>query len=357
MSDHIHHEKSTLELFPDELFLELFSFIKPIDLYYSFSGLNSRLNNILHDIDIYIHIINNDQCEQYKNCMDFFASQIIYLAIDCHWTCLSYEINLRPFINLQSLHLPMPSEEQCRDIRPQYFSHLTHLTINNNTFKLILFSLKSFPNLISCHVQRVYSSIIYRIEPVQLCLTLQSLHLYFCSINDLFDILQFVPNLKYLEIGSTSINESLPCSEIKHKHLAHLKVKLLQLEPYLEILLMSMPNLSRLEFLWNGYQQPWGVTGKFDFEKFACILDKNSNSLKRVDINLRLFECDYDIETIRCLNPQWFSLLSIERILDDDSVFITTKRLSSNTKEIMIMNLLQSTYMTQRNKRVSRAKS
>ncbi len=120
---------------------------------------------------------------------------------------------------------------------------------------------------------------------------------------------------------------------------------------------MSMPNLSRLEFLWNGYQQPWGVTGKFDFEKFACILDKNSNSLKRVDINLRLFECDYDIETIRCLNPQWFSLLSIERILDDDSVFITTKRLSSNTKEIMIMNLLQSTYMTQRNKRVSRAKS
>ena len=79
ISDYKRHAKSTLELLPDELFLELFSFIKPIDLYLSFVDLNSCLNNILHDI----HIANNDYHEQYEICLNYFSSQIGSLAVDC----------------------------------------------------------------------------------------------------------------------------------------------------------------------------------------------------------------------------------------------------------------------------------
>ena len=58
ISDSISHEGSTLELFPDELLLELFSFIKPSDLYHGFVNLNQRLKIQLFiyekEINIYI---------------------------------------------------------------------------------------------------------------------------------------------------------------------------------------------------------------------------------------------------------------------------------------------------------------
>jgi hypothetical protein len=356
MSDYICSKYSTLEIFPTELFIELFSFIKPIDLYIGFLNLNSRINTILHSISIHIHIVNNEYYEQHKDSMNYFANQIIYLAIDCHWSYLSNNISLRSYPNLRSLHLPMASHNQCQEIQPKYLPFLTNLTIHDIAFKSILFSLNKFSNLLTCHVLRVYSSIIYRIESNQFCLTLQSLHLYFCTIHDLFDILQFIPNLNYLEVILASMNETVPYLDIKHKNLSHLKVKLRQLDPDLEVLLESMPNLSRLEFLWNDYYH-WDVGKNFDFEKFADILDKHSNSLKHIDINLRLFKLDCNIDIIRCLNPQWFSLLSIQRILSDGSMFISTKRLAVNTEENMIKNLLQSTYMIQRNKRIDQTKT
>ncbi|CAF4047201.1 unnamed protein product [Rotaria sordida] len=358
MCNYISHEISTLELFPDELFLELFSFINPIDLYHGFINLNSRLNNILNDIRICIHIINDDQYEDYQACLNHFAYQIIYLAIDCHWSRLSYNINLQSFVNLRSLYLPMPTDEQCLEITSDNLPFLTNLTINDNTFKSILFGSNLFSHLVTLCVPCIYSSILKQIESMQLCLTLHSLYLGSCTIIDVLNILPYLPNLNYLDIALLPNNKTIHQSDVKHKNIFHFKVKLRKLDPDLEILLKSMSNLHRLEFLWNeSYTGIWyNGPNSFNFEKFSDILEKNSVSLKRIDIHIHISRCDYDIDYIRHLNLQWFSSLNKIKITNNGSFFITTKKLSTDAEEKMITTLLQSTYMTQRNTRIHRVK-
>jgi hypothetical protein len=155
MNDSISQDVSRLELFPDEIFLELLSFIRPIDLYHAFVNLNSRLNYIINDIDICIHIINNKECKNYQSCINYFVHQIIYLAIDLHWSCLSYNLHLQSFVNLRSLHLPMPNAKQCLEITPDNLPFLTNLTINNKSFRSLLFGSNSFPHLLTCSIPGV----------------------------------------------------------------------------------------------------------------------------------------------------------------------------------------------------------
>ncbi|CAF4914343.1 unnamed protein product [Rotaria sp. Silwood1] len=358
MCDYISHEISKLELFPDELFLELFSFIHPIDLYRGFINLNSRLNNILNDIRICIHIINDDQCEDYQACLNHFAYQIIYLAIDCHWSRLSYKISLQQFVNLRSLYLPMPTDQQSLEITSNNLPFLTNLTVNENTFKSILFDSNLFTHLITLCVPRIYSSISNQIESVQSCLTLHSLYLGSCTIIDVLTILPYLPNLNYLDIVLLPNNQTIHQSNVKHDNISHLKVKLRKLDPDLEILLKSMSNLHQLEFLWNeAYTGIWysGINS-FNFEKFSDILEKNSVSLKRVDIDIHISRCDDDIDYIHHVNLQWFSSLTKIKIKNNGSFFITTKKLSADAEEKMITTLLQSTYMTQRDARIHRVK-
>ncbi|CAF2668395.1 unnamed protein product [Rotaria sp. Silwood2] len=357
MCDYISHEISTLELFPDELFLELFSFINPIDLCRGFMNLNLRLNNILNDIHMCIHIINDDRREDYQECLNHFAYQIIYLAIDCHWSCLSYNISLQPFVNLRSLYLPMPTDEQCLEITSNCLPFLTNLTINDNTFKSIVFYSNLCPHLVTLCVPRIYSSISNQVQSMQLCLTLHSLYLGFCTIIDVFNILPYLPNLNYLDIVLLPNNKTIHQSGVNYDNISHLKVKLRKLDPDLEILLKSMSNLHRLEFLWNDVTGMWysGINS-FNFEKFSDILERNSISLKRIDIDIHVSKCDYDIDYIRHLNLQWFSSLTKIQIKNNGSFFITTKKLSTDEEEKMITTLLQSTYMTQRNARIHRVK-
>ncbi|CAF4130539.1 unnamed protein product [Adineta steineri] len=349
MSNLTRRNKSKLELLPDEIFLELFSYMKPIDLYHGFLNLNSRLNNILNDTYIYIHIINDNEHKNDQLCINYFARQIIYLAIDCHWTCLSYPINLRFLTNLRSLHIPMPSDEQCLDITPTNLPYLTNLTINDNVFKSILFNTNSFPHLSTCCIPRIYSSMLNTMKSNQLCITLHSLQLSSCLIHDLYDILPYLPNLNYLEIVLQSNNRNIQQDYIKHNKISHLKIKLRKLEPDFEILLKSMSNLRRIEFLWNNSYQWYNERKNFNFNRFSDIINENSKLLQRLDIDIHVSKCDYVIDTIHHINLQWFSSLSIIEIYNDRSFFITTKKISLNPEDKLITTILQSTYMAQRN--------
>ena len=53
------NQTSQIEIFPDELFLELFSYIHPKDLFYSWNGLNRRINAILRSVSISLDFIEN----------------------------------------------------------------------------------------------------------------------------------------------------------------------------------------------------------------------------------------------------------------------------------------------------------
>jgi hypothetical protein len=191
---------------------------------------------------------------------------------------------------------------------------------------------------------------------MQLCLTLRSLRLCSCSIIELFDMLTYLPNLNYLEMILLSNNESIRQPYIKHNNLSHLRIKLNKLGSDLEIVLKSMPNLHRLEFLWHEANY-WDIEKNFNFEKLANILENNSAFLRRVDIDICVSRWDYDMDSIRQLNLLWFSSLSKIRIFDIDAVLITTQNLASNAEENVIRNLFQSTYVMQRHARFNRIKN
>ncbi|CAF4379489.1 unnamed protein product, partial [Rotaria sordida] len=50
---------SRLEIFPDELFLNLFSYIPPTDLYHIWHGLNCRFRAILRSVRISFDLNEN----------------------------------------------------------------------------------------------------------------------------------------------------------------------------------------------------------------------------------------------------------------------------------------------------------
>jgi hypothetical protein len=73
------NQSSHLEIFPDELFLELFSYISPRDLYYSWNGLNRRINGILRSVRISFDLIDNID-ENYR-ILKYFSRQIVYIHL------------------------------------------------------------------------------------------------------------------------------------------------------------------------------------------------------------------------------------------------------------------------------------
>ncbi|CAF1198098.1 unnamed protein product [Adineta ricciae] len=346
---------STLEIFPDELFLELFSFIQPVDLYRAFRHLNQRLTRILHDIYICMHITSDDDDELQHECLNYFSRQIIYLAVDCHPTRLLYEIDLRPFNNLRSLHLPLPTDEQCSQITPQNFPFLTQLTIHNNAYRSIVFGSNSFPYLIACCIPQIYPDYERTMRP---CVTLRSLQLGSCSLQYLLRILPHAPNLTYLDVCLQSSEAQITETDWKHEKLSHLKIKIRKLVPDFEIILKTVPNLSRLEFLWNESCVDRYSRKSFDFTLFSSLLRASLSPLfKHLDIDIHVPKCDENIGDIHEINPAWFSRLSKINIISHDySVFLTTRKLVTNADNALTTILLQSTYITRRNARFNRIK-
>lgn len=327
-------KKSKLESFPDELFIELFSYIKPVDLYTGFVNLNYRIDAILHDIQIHISIDNDNQYVEHQQCMEYFANQVTYLAIGYHWSCLYDHICLRRFSNLRSLHLPKPNKRQSQEIYPEYLPHLIHLTINDNGFKSILSRSSKFSNLRTCCIPRVYSSVTTQINPLQLCFTLQTLSLYSCSMKDLFHLFQYVPNLKYLQVILTSMAENNQDIKMKHENISRLKVTLQQLHPDLDTLLKSMGNLSELKFIWHT-KGGYSTANIFDFRKLFSILNQYSTSLKYVDFDLYFSYEHRFVGRVQSFDPE-----QLDGIWDADEIWRhytfnlrTLKQLSSNVKK------------------------
>ena len=92
-----------IEDLPDELFLYIFSFIRPKDLLQGWYNLNYHINSILRSVSISIEIKNNDDFNDSLPFLQHFSSQITYLKDDRFFP--NTQINVRPLINIRSLYL------------------------------------------------------------------------------------------------------------------------------------------------------------------------------------------------------------------------------------------------------------
>jgi len=119
------NELSRLEILPDELFLDLFSYIPPIELYYVWNGLNNRLNAILRSVQISIDLFENTNDNNHV--LNYFSQQIVYIHL-----YVSYEsLDLKKFSNLRSLIIDIKlTEEQLHSIQPNFLPCLQRLTFS-----------------------------------------------------------------------------------------------------------------------------------------------------------------------------------------------------------------------------------
>ena len=188
---------TSLEHLPDELWLEIFSYISDVHLFPSFVGLNAR-------IDTFLPMNIRLQC---KTALSYERSQIFIEAFPNYITNLSVDyydqdIDLSPLRNLVSLRLGHATDQQLTLIRSNHFKHLNQLTIIvcSISYPLgdILFGENQLHGLTTCRLPTL-DLYFHRYKSYRSCLTLQSLHLNYCHTNTFHQALQFLPNLVRFE--------------------------------------------------------------------------------------------------------------------------------------------------------------
>lgn len=97
MSDSLPSNRLQFEEMPDELLLEIFQYVDPIDLR-SFKGLNKRISGIIESVKVNI-LIQHDHAYDLDLISNFTSTQIIRLEV--HKNCLS--MNLYTMTELRSL--------------------------------------------------------------------------------------------------------------------------------------------------------------------------------------------------------------------------------------------------------------
>ncbi|CAF4488946.1 unnamed protein product, partial [Rotaria sp. Silwood2] len=152
MSDYTTQHRSTLEIFPDELFFEIFEYIPLNNLYRAFFGLNKRINIILQNLP---NLFAEWTTHNDDKIIDIFSSCINRLVI---WR--GGYLNLSRFTKLHSLKLALPTIEQCNEIQPSLILEHLHIESSVNSRTITeqlsnLFLINSFPRLRSCRIDEI----------------------------------------------------------------------------------------------------------------------------------------------------------------------------------------------------------
>ena len=252
------------ELFPNEIFLELFDYLDGTDLFQGFYGLNNRFNNLLYDhyrtFRFNFHSISKRSfhtiCYQH---LPRIADRVISLSFsNLHefpeqmYLFFSYIPSIDLFTHLQSLSLTDINQyelvetilEQCR-----HLNHLTHLKCQFDIFSDHS-HLWSLSKLVHCEMSFL------SLGQIRLHLTNQSISLKRLSLNnsfvDLYQLNQLfdcTPHLKDLQV---SLHEhDLEYRSTSHPSLIRLNIFVLEFVDSSRILLLlqTMSNLQSLTII------------------------------------------------------------------------------------------------------------
>ncbi len=221
--------QTQLESLANEILLNLFEFIPPLDLFHTFSGLNSRLNSLIfvcfRNYRFDFRSISKQDfeiiCRVY---LPLINDQIIYLrfsddddtptqSIDF----LSHKIKLSQLTYLRSLTFHCirshPNVDELFFISIPNLHHLTHLKFVDCHFKSdsyehstqLINQIWSLPKLIYCY----WDVMLYRgarfVVPTIVSLSLECLYIHYITwkFDRLISLMEKTPNLQYF---STTAN-------------------------------------------------------------------------------------------------------------------------------------------------------
>lgn len=299
MNDEHSHDHSKLEIFPDELFFELFEYISVYDLFRGFIGLNKRIDYILKNLSNLSAVWTTHTDDRIINT---FAPSIAQLVI---WRGGS--LNLHRFTKLRSLKLALPSIEQCNEI--QASSTLENLQIETPvlsskiTQKLsILLLNNAFPRLRTCRID----DLCFEDGNFQILPSLQSLTTRTPSPARLFS---FSPQLVRLRLN---LEENITDNFIvdPHVNLRHLEIRIFSTDITLssiENLLSFTPNLVR--FALHGPCNT-STQNQLEISSLASLITRYLAKLRFLRISLpltdhrmNLKDVENEQETLRKLHP------------------------------------------------------
>jgi hypothetical protein len=290
-----------LEDLPDELLLDIFSYLSPIDLFISFAHLNNRFDSILCDQSIQLGIqITNRNYTELNYFSDYFTQ--LYIGTD--------EIDIRHFNNIRSLTLgpsPRPTDEllsQLVDQPLRYFPYLTQLTVYQPLATWysppsVRLWTQLFTNQLSSQLKRC--SLPGRIFAIPttcfFCRSLRGLSIGGCSLRDLPSLLSALPNLKFLSTDVWGMTNTMHTSSYHHSQLSHLRIIfnqqtivleeircLLSYVPYLKI--FTIQGTRKHEIFNVEYWSEVLISQLEYLKKFYCTIrlgDVNEND--KLDIN------------------------------------------------------------------------
>ncbi|CAF1239194.1 unnamed protein product [Adineta steineri] len=202
------------EFLPNETLLEFFGYLNGIDIYYAFSGLNNRFNQLIRNIPLHANF-QNVKSEVFNQ---FCTQMLLYPSIKDQIVSL----NLSDIIGTRGQAQEFLSMFQLNE-----FSHLRSLTlveivsIDGEEMKSMLESLSNLKNLVirKCYFSEDIQTVIMQSTVKMLTVsmlyydsmfidkTIPITHLTVsesCELETLYEFFRGIPLLKYLKIESLS---------------------------------------------------------------------------------------------------------------------------------------------------------
>ncbi|UJR24404.1 hypothetical protein I4U23_005781 [Adineta vaga] len=284
---------SRLEIFPNELFIEIFQYIQPINLR-CFKGLNKRLDSIIQILKVNFVIQYQDDDE--INFLETFSfEQIFSLKIQDCWSSM----NLIQLCELRSLSINCTylTKQQLDQILEIHLLYLERLTIENIAYdfrELLIYKIfhgKHFPSLNICQLKLGYG---YNLEfddkesiPNNI---IRSFSIDKWEWSELGFLLHQLTHLNRLEINfeeslTTIIDPIQPNFNLKY-----LRITLDDPINNLEKILKWTPNLIRLYICGNLINDDINV----EFEKMAKYLSILTPHLQQFNCELYFHTSDHN---------------------------------------------------------------
>lgn len=277
----------SIECLPDELWLEIFSYIPYLDLFRCFCGLNERINTIVYSKRIKLKLKSDINYEKFKPLIESLSEYIVGLCIDYY----HQDIDISPFNNLLSLHLSHATDTQIAQIQLNNLKYLRQLEIvvcsTNVQLGDFLFGAAKQNYLITCWVPNLefYFKNDHQYQP---CLTLRSLRLNYCCRQTLFNLLYLLPNLINFETSLISLpsNDTSVCFQLpEHATLMYFNMSLRADVPLtdLESIFIHVPCLEELHLC---IHRPNNATKDVDLVQLTNIIQSHLRSMKKCDIKI-----------------------------------------------------------------------
>ncbi|CAF4441827.1 unnamed protein product [Rotaria socialis] len=304
MSDSLSSNLFQLEGTPNELLLEIFQYVNPIDLR-SFEGLNKRINCIIQALKVNI-VVRCQEKDEFNYLSIFTPTQIVRLEIRNY--CLPLKLNVMTELRSFTLDCTYLSNEQLDQITKIRLLRLEWLSIENVTYDLrtplldVISRGEHFPSLKTCQIKSRHHYNLENNDSKSLPNNaLRSLAIDTWHWSQLDWLLHQLPNLRRFETNFGKSYDSMIHYVQPHLLITYLKITLNDPLHDLETFLKWTPNLTRLR-----------IRGKIrgndvlkHFEKMAEFLSILVPRLQHFDCELYCYTNDNEAHEliIRQLHP------------------------------------------------------